>query len=192
MSPRSFAFFLGLCVLAPPPGAMGQGVSSEWEVAQLAASLNSQVARMKPVLEQLRPAEWVKNGAGSGYVTQHDAARRYIDYVGISSKTLAERPDKLSSVLDTFFRLQALEAAILSLNEGVRKYQNPAVAEVLSSVMSQSAEARGKLQQYAIELAAQKEQEFKIADMEAQRCRAAIAKQPPAPPAVKPAAPAKK
>jgi hypothetical protein len=67
--------------------------------------------------------------------------------------------------------------------EGVRNYQNPAVGDLLLGVAAENSENRDKLRQYITDLALTKEQEFEVADKEAQRCRGMLSKQtPPKPP----------
>jgi len=49
---------------------------------------------------------------------------------------------------------------------------------MLNAVIAQNGAVRDRLQQYVLELAAEKEQAFRVADEEAQRCRGSIARQP--------------
>ena len=64
-----------------------------------------------------------------------------------------------------------------SVVEGVRKYQNPALANLMQGVLGENSANRDRLRQYVQDLAAQKEQEFAVADKEAQRCRATLMRQ---------------
>ena len=85
--------------------------------------------------------------------------------------------------------MQAVEAQIGSLVEGVRRYQNPAVGDLLVGVLAANSENRDQLRQYITDLAQSKEQEFRVVDQEAQRCRGNLMRQPAVrPAAVKPAA----
>jgi hypothetical protein len=77
------------------------------------------------------------------------------------------------------------------LVDGVRRYQNPAVGDLLVSVVSANSANRDQLRQYITDLAQTKEEEFQVVDREAQRCRGTLMRQPPARPtaaAPKPAA----
>ncbi len=65
-----------------------------------------------------------------------------------------------------------------SVAAGVRKYQNPAIADLLQSLIAGTTADRDKLREYIVELAADREQQFKVVDAEAQRCRATLARQP--------------
>jgi ABC-type transporter Mla subunit MlaD len=102
-------------------------------------------------------------------------------------EAMKKQPEKLTVGLDTLFRLQAVEAQVNSLLEGVRRYQNPAVGDLLVSVVSANSGNRDKLRQYITDLAQTKEEEFQVVDREAQRCRGTLMRQPPARPS--PAAP---
>jgi hypothetical protein len=52
------------------------------------------------------------------------------------------------------------------------------MADLLTAAVSENLNNRDRLQQYVLELATEKEQEFRVADEEAQRCRQSISRQP--------------
>jgi len=168
----------------------GQGVSAPWDISQTVAALAAQAERLKPVLEQLTPEQWQSKGAPATYVTQWRAAQDEVGYVLRAADALGKQPDKLSLAFETYFRMQAVEAQINSLVEGVRRYQNPAVGDLMISVMAANSTNRDQLRQYITDLAETKEQEFQIADKEAQRCRGMLVRQAPARPAAAPKPPA--
>lgn len=176
-----FAVALGMFLQVPPAGAQAVGVAPEWEVRKNIGALAAGVQRLKPILEQVRPQEWVEKGAPEAYVGQWKTIRTELDYLAVSADALLRRPDKLTAALDTFFRMDRIQALLNSLGDGIRRYQNPALADLLQSVAFESAANREGLRQYILDLAAEKEQEFKIADEEAQRCRAILSRQPPSP-----------
>ena len=91
-----------------------------------------------------------------------------------AANNLEKQPEKLTLALEALFRLQSVEAGIYSLVDGVRKYQNPAVGDLLIGVMLENSDNRDRLRDYVTDLAEQKELEFTIADREAQRCRADV------------------
>jgi hypothetical protein len=95
-----------------------------------------------------------------------------------ASAALSRQPDKLTVALETYFRLQSVESQVTSLVEGVRRYQNPAVGDLIVSVMGANSANRDQLRQYITDLAQTREQEFQIADKEAQRCRGMLMRQP--------------
>jgi len=176
-------FFLSLTVRA-------QGVSAPWDISQTVGALAVQAERLKPILEQLTPEQWQAKGAPATYVTQWRAAQDEVGYVVNAANALGKQPEKLSLAFETYFRMQAVEAEINSLVEGVRRYQNPAVGDLMISVMAANSSNRDQLRQYITDLAETKEQEFQIVDKEAQRCRGTLVRQGPARPAAAPKPPA--
>ena len=112
------------------------------------------------------------------YVTQWKTSQQQCKALVTDARALAGTPDKLTDVLKVLFRVQFLEIAMGSLEEGLRKYQNPALAELLNGTRAENLPNREKLQQFAIDLADQREQEYKVADAEAQRCRGQLVTKP--------------
>lgn len=168
--------------------ARGQSVTAEWDISQTLDALSAQAKRLKPILDQLTPQEWVAKGAPQTYVNQWKGAQDELGYMVSSAQALSKQPEKLTIALDTYFRMQSLEMRLNSLVDGVRNYQNPAVGDLLIGVLAENSSNRDKLRQYITDLANTKEKEFEIVDKEAQRCRGSINRQP----APKPAAPATK
>ena len=154
------------------------GVSSEWDVRKLLESLDLQAQHLKPIIDQVKPENWLAHGAPDTYVTQGRAAQAELKYLLSSSELLSRQPERLTLALDTYFRMQAMESTFGSLIEGVRKYQNPALADLMQAMVAENSTNRDKLRQYIVDLAGQKEQEFKVADREAQRCREVLVQQP--------------
>ena len=154
--------------------AQQAGVPTEWDVQKLVAAIASQSARLQPLVEEIHPKDWVARGASDTYLQQWSSAQAQAASVKLSSDNLVQDPARLSAALDTYFRLQNLEVVLTSLIEGVRKYQNPALADLLRGVMSENNVSRQQLRQYLADLATIKEEEFKVMDREAQRCREAI------------------
>lgn len=157
----------------------------DWEVREAAAALEKHTKVIEGLLNQLRPEEWVAQGASQLYVEQAKQAKQFNSYLTQQAQTLAREPDKLTVVLDTFFRLDHVQALLDSVTAGTRRYQNPALADLLFSAISQNSTTREKLKEYTQQLAADREKEWEIANREAQRCRASLAKRPPAPPSKK-------
>jgi hypothetical protein len=162
------------------PAAPNAGVATPWDTAPMVAALATQAARLKPILDQLTPKEWVAKGAPDAYLAQWKGAEDELVFLRDSATALEKQPEKLTLALDTYFRLQSLELRLNSLVEGVRNYQNPAVGDLLVGVAAENSANRDKLRQYITDLAASKEQEFEVADKEAQRCRGVLTKQTPA------------
>ncbi len=151
--------------------ARAQGVSAPWDISQTLTSLGEQSQRLLPILDQLTPEKWQAKGAPAAYTAQWRSARSEVGYLLGASESLKKQPEKLTLALETLFRLQAVEAQVNSLVDGVRRYQNPAVGDLLVSVIAANSANRDQLRQYITDLAQTKEEEFQVVDREAQRCR---------------------
>lgn len=171
-------YFLALASLALAAQGQNPGVQAEWDINKTIASLSTTASRLKPILDQLTPQEWVAKGAPDAYVAQWKGAEAELGYLVDSAKLLEKQPERLTLALDTYFRMMSLENRLNSLVEGVRNYQNPAVGDLLFGVLAENSSNRDKLRQYITDLAATKEQEFKVVDQEAQRCRGVLSRQP--------------
>jgi hypothetical protein len=192
-----FSLFLIVRAQAPQFNAQPSGqasaqpsVAPEWDTSKAVAAFSDQAKRLKPILDQLTPQEWVTKGAPQAYVSQWQAAEQELSYVATSAQSLERDPERLTLALDTYFRWERLASDLGSLVEGVRHYQNPAVGDLVVSVLGENSTNRELLKQHITDLAAQKEQEFAVVDKEAQRCRGQVTRPAPARPAApKPAAP---
>ena len=162
----------------PSPSATPSGVDSEWDIRKLLDALSQQAAHLKPIIDQVQPADWQSKGASETYVAQWNAAQAQLKYLIASADAFGRQPERLPLGLDAYFRMQAMESTLGSLIEGVRNYQNQALASVMQSVITENSTNRNRLRQYLTDLATQKEQEFQVADREAQRCRAALLQRP--------------
>jgi hypothetical protein len=185
-----FSLFLTVRAQAPQPSSAKPSVASEWDISKTIAAFSDQAKRLKPILDQLTPQEWVSKGAPEAYLSQWQQAEMELNYVGTSAQALERDPERLTLALDTLFRWERLAVDLTSLVDGVRHYQNPAVGDLVVSVLGENSSNRELLKQHITDLAAQKEEEFAVVDKEAQRCRGQVTRTPaPKPAAPKPAAP---
>src|SRR5215471_4481645 len=137
-------------------------VSAPWDITETMTALSQQTARLKPVLEQLTPEEWVTRGAPETYVAQWRSAQQELADVVEASAALQKQPDRLPAALNLYFRMDGMQTRLNSLLEGVRSYQNPAVGDLIVGIMAENTGNWEKLRQYITDLAAQKEQEFTV------------------------------
>lgn len=166
--------FLALSASAQSPSG---GVATEWDARKMLEALTLQMQHFKSVIERVKTDAWVANGAPQTYVTQWKMSQTELNYLLNSIDALAKQPERLPLALDAYFRMQAMESTFGSVIEGIRKYQNPAIADLLQSAVNENSINRDKLREFLQELAVQKEQEFQVADQEAQRCRSVMMKQ---------------
>jgi hypothetical protein len=162
--------WLGAVLSCSLPG-FAQGVAPVWDARTVLDQFAEQTGRLRPLLDRIQPEQWVKRGAPAAYVDQWKTVRSELEAVTAASADLRRHPDKLSDVLGLLFQHDRLERRLNSLIEGVRQYQNPAVASLLASTLAEGAGSRERLQAYVRDLALTREQEFAIVDREAQRCR---------------------
>lgn len=163
---RLAVFFLAVIPLlaqAPP------GVTPAWELKKQLDGLVSQVRRLEPLMGQIKAQDW----GAEGYREQQKGAQDQLEYLARSATALARDPEKMTLALDAFLRLETLERMLDSLSEGVRRYQNPALADLIQSALSENSTHRSRLQSYLIELVATKQDELRAANEEAQSCRSA-------------------
>ena len=86
-------------------------------------------------------------------------------------RQLAEDPERRTLVLEAYIRLQAIQTFLPSLTDGIRRYQNDAMAELLDSTFSDSTRYRDSIREYLVDLVKVKETELDVMNREAQRCR---------------------
>ncbi len=157
------------------------GLENPWDVLTILANLGKDTDQLKPVIDNLKPQQWHdQKGASSTYILQWQTAQRQLNDISATNKLLAQKTDSLPLALDDYFRLEALDVTTRSLEEGTRKYGDRAAADRLSQLIARNFNNRERLRDYLRDLATSTEQNFKIADDEAQRCRGMISKQPPA------------
>ena len=173
-------FLCGVLLSAATAAAQTpSGVTTEWDVRTLAANLQTQAKHLEPVMAGIKPEGWVAQGAPAAYVKQWTSAQAELKYFLAAADSFSKQPERMTLALDTYFRMQALETLLGSLEEGIRKYQNPAIASLVQGVLNENSDNRDKLRQYVSDLAVEKEHEFQVADREAQRCRGVLSRQPP-------------
>jgi hypothetical protein len=166
-------------LLAGP--AFAQSVAAEWDTRGVIEQLTASLGRLKPAAAEINPRDWVNRGAPEAYLAQHEALGRELEYLEDAAAAFSRQPEKLSAGLDTLFRLQLAQSRLQSMLEGVRAYQNPRLADLIQSLGAEVQVAADRLRPILLDLAQVKEQEFAIADREAQRCRQALSRQPVAP-----------
>jgi len=153
------------------PAQDAGGVSAEWNTRESITAMASRLAEVKPILDQLKPANWVEKGASEAYLQQLEATRMELDGVAWALDNLSNKPEKFSFAVDAYFRVQSFRAKVTSITDAVRRYQNPAIAELLDAYLSDSSGSQIQLQSYLRELAELKEAELDVMASEAQRCR---------------------
>jgi Mg2+ and Co2+ transporter CorA len=178
-----FVFFLSGCI-SPAFGQREPAASTATGDVQAIAVFNAisqHMARLEPMLEQVRVKEWVAKGAPEAYVQQLQSTRQEIHGIEDEMARMAQHTDQMQECMRALFRVQAFHVPLNSLMGGLRNYQNPALADLIESVAAEDQTQIGSLERYILQLADAKDQQYAIVDKEAQRCRAMLSNQPPAP-----------
>jgi hypothetical protein len=167
------------CAAQQPAPAPPAGLDSPWSVRNILDELVKQNAQLQPLLAKLNPQDWYnRKGASQAYVQQWQTARRQLNDVVITSQMLSQKTESLPLALDDYFRLEALETTVRSLEEGVRRYGERSTADQLDAAIAHNFNTRERFRDYIRDLANAQEQNFKVADEEAQRCRGMISREP--------------
>jgi hypothetical protein len=157
-----------------------QSMSDE-DVAAIFSRISARAARLAPMLDQLHPNDWIAKGAPDTYLMQWNSIRQQFTAIESDMADLTQHPDRLTDSMQALFRVQATNLALGSLMGGVRRYQNPALADLIESVAAESGADIDHFEQHLVEMATEKDQQFTLVDREAQRCRANLSRQPATP-----------
>lgn len=162
-----FTLLLALQAPAPAPG-----IAPDWDLKPKVQKIGPEVEKLRPVLTQLQPEKWTAAGAPAAYEKQYKDCLASIGYVQSTAQRLADQPSKLSLAVETMVRLESLIQMATSVSQAVRRYQNPAVADLLDGEISAAGASRDWLRQHVSDLSNLREKELSVAEQEAQKCRA--------------------
>jgi hypothetical protein len=172
---------LGWSQQATAPAIPVAGLETPWSVQKFIADLQKDSTQLQPLLQGMSPQQWSdRKGAPTTYIVQWQAAQQQLNDVITMTKLFAQKTESLSTALDVYFRLEALETTERALAEGAQRYDTRANSDKLNMLIAHNFDSRQRLRDYLRDLAATTEQNFKIADGEAQRCRGMISKETPA------------
>jgi hypothetical protein len=176
----------GLILLACAAALCAQqqpaGLEPDWDIGVILQEMSAHAGRLLPVLDRIDVKAWVEKGASATYAAQLQSSKDQAQAFADGARELARNPERLSAALELLFRIQGLETMVGSLEEGTRKYQDPALAQALASLTAENGANRDRFQKYIVNLAAEREQQFQVMDREAQRCRGILTAQPAAAP----------
>lgn len=159
------------------------GLQPDWDIGVIVGEMSAHAMRLLPTLDKVNARAWVAKGASETYAVQLQSSKDQISGIVKDAEALRRNPEKLSQCLELYFRIDGMEQMINSLVDGIRKYQDPALAAQLASQSAENGANRNRFQAYIVSLASQREQECAVMDQEAQRCRSIVATQPPPKPA---------
>ena len=166
--------FWMMLLLAAPTFAQQASIMTDYDAAQLFNTIADQTQKLGPMIDQINTPDWIARGAAPTYSQLRDEALAQNKAIVQAMHDLVQHPSKLSDCLSALFRIQSMEMELISLDPGLRKYQNPALADLISSLLAEGNRNRDRFREYVVDLASHKEQQFDVADKEAQRCREMI------------------
>ena len=167
--PLLFFFQAPAAAAQTPPSA-----AADWDQRPRIAKLGKDVALLKPIFDQIQPGSWTVDGGSEAYRKQHKACVDGLSNVRNALARWSAQPDRLSLMLETLVRIESLDQQAISLSQGVRRYQNPAIADLLDSILGSLSGGLEWLRAQSLEMAQQREKELDVAQKEAQRCRTQI------------------
>jgi hypothetical protein len=177
---RLIPLFAAVGITAAQQPSAPSGISPEWDIKAHMSSFVEDVKRLEPLLEQVNVKQWVEGGAPEAYIRQLQSSKASVQNLIAGTDALAQNPDRLTVALEAYFRMETMETLLGSLKEGVRRYQDPAIANQFTTLLAANSLHRDRLRRHITELAAAREQELKVVDQEAQRCRGDLSRQSPA------------
>jgi len=136
--------------------------------------MGDHAARLLPVLDRIDVKPWIAKGASETYGDQLQSSKDQAKALAGGARALSRNPEKLSASLELFFRIEGLETMLASLEDGIRKYQDPQLARQLVAVNAENGANRERFRRYIVNLAADREDRFEVMDREAQRCRTTL------------------
>jgi len=157
------------------------GVAPEWDVRVQAEKLSKDVGSLRTMVEQLEPDRWLAAGAPETLAARRRTALAEFNAVQQAGQALAEQPERFAPALELLHHLDSALIETHWLIHAVRKYQNPAMADVIESALEPYEKARTGLKGHVLDLSAVREKEMEVAEKEAQRCREMLSRPTPRP-----------
>jgi len=155
-----------------------QGVAAAWDVRTQLTALANAIREIEPLVQRVDPRILSENGAPAAYVQQVLSVQASMKSLLSAADQLAREPEKLPVAVDVYFQMERMELLLNSLRDGLKKYQSPDLADMLSQTLGKNAIHRDRLRQHIRDVAELHDEEYKIANEEAQRCRGILTKQP--------------
>jgi hypothetical protein len=148
------------------------------EIPAIAAQIAQRSEHLKPMFAAIHAADWVQQGAPDAYVSQWASLSQQNDSIHTEMEAVAQNPAAMQDAMRALFRIHRFDLDLSALVGSVRRYQNPALADLIESVAAGDQAGVQKLQQFVLDLADEKERQLDVEDKEAQRCRGTLANQP--------------
>jgi len=176
--PIAVSWSVLLFAQAPAASPPAPGLPPDWDIRAILEEMSAHATRLAPVLAQIDARSWVAKGASETYAAQLQSSKDQARAMAGDAKALMKNPEKLTACLELYFRIAGLDDMLASLEQGIRRYQDPALAQTLASLAAENGANRDRLRTYIVSLAEEREQVCAVMDREAQRCRDVVASRP--------------
>src|SRR5262245_27644400 len=90
------------------------GIEPSWDIAVVLEEIGNNASRLLPALNKLDTNGWIAKGASDTYSVQLQSSRDQARALADGAKALARYPERLSSALELFFRIEGLERMMTS------------------------------------------------------------------------------
>ncbi len=164
-----------------PAAPTAAGLETTWDIAPVLLAISDHSTQVLAALDRIDSNAWLNKGASPTYAEQLQSCKEQVKAVADTSKALARNPEQLAASLELLIRIQGLDTIFASVEEAIRKYQDPARAQDLAALIALGGANRERFQQYLVSYAADREHALQVMDKEAQRCRGLLALPSPAP-----------
>ena len=108
------------------------GLETDWDIAVVLQEIGKHADRLLPALNRIDARAWVDLGASETYAEQLESCKDQVKVLAETARELARNPEQLASSISLFIRMESLGVTLLSLQEGIRKYQSGADAQALA------------------------------------------------------------
>jgi hypothetical protein len=145
---------------------VAQSVAANWDTPQLFTELTKANIKLQPVLRQIHPNEW--KGAPANSQALWESSVHANQALQTEVAAVAKTPDNLAESLRLLEQVRDFNESVLQLSS----------ADLIDGMLTEGKPARDAYVQRVLDLAQQREEQFQVADHEAQRCRELLSKQP--------------
>ena len=125
-------------VWSQAPASPQSGLLPDWDIRVILEEMSAHAGRLEPILSKIDTKSWVAKGASETYTAQLKSSQEQARAIADGAKALAQTPEKLSACLELYFRITGLEDMLVSLEEGIRRYQDPGLAQSLTVLAAEN------------------------------------------------------
>ena len=165
---------------APSPVTADSLPIDPTQVPAFTGEIAQRSEHLKPMFDQIHVADWIAKGAPQAYSAQWKSLLEQNQAIQDDMSAVAQHPAAMQDIMKALFRIHRFDTDLSDMLGAIRRYQNPALADLIGSVAAGDRNGVENLQRYVLSLADATEKRLSLEDEEAQRCRSELASQPAA------------